>query len=114
MFHSISPSNKGLEIGATWFHPKYWSSGMNAECKYLMLQFCFEVLGTMRVQIKASHNNIRSRKAIQKIGATFEGILRKDKVLEDGTIRNAAYYSIIDEEWPRVKLNLQEIIRNKI
>jgi RimJ/RimL family protein N-acetyltransferase len=110
MFHSIKPENKSLEIGCTWFHPQYWSSGINTECKYLMLTFCFEVLGTIRVQIKSSDTNVRSRKAIEKIGGKFEGILRKDKILEDGTLRNAAYYSIIDDDWISTKLNLEKLM----
>lgn len=110
MFHSIKPENKSLEIGCTWFHPQYWSSGINTESKYLMLLYCFETLGTIRVQIKASDSNIRSRKAIEKIGGKFEGILRKDKILEDGTLRNAAYYSIIDDEWSTARLNLEKLL----
>jgi RimJ/RimL family protein N-acetyltransferase len=107
IYHSIKQENKNLEIGCTWLHPQYWSAGLNTECKYLMLQHCFEELGTIRVQLKANDNNTRSRKAIEKIGGRFEGILRKDKILEDGAIRNAAYYSIIDDEWPQVKSMLQ-------
>jgi RimJ/RimL family protein N-acetyltransferase len=106
-FHSIKPDNKSLEIGCTWFHPDYWGTGVNGESKFLMLKFCFEKLKTIRVQIKASDNNIRSRKAIEKMGAKFEGVLRKDKILEDGTMRNAAYYSIIDDEWELVKSNFK-------
>jgi RimJ/RimL family protein N-acetyltransferase len=106
IFHSINQLNKSLEIGATWLHPRYWGKGVNNEMKFLMLQFCFETLGTIRVQLKANHNNMRSRKAIEKIGATYEGILRKDKILENGTIRNGAYYSIIDDDWPEVKFRL--------
>ena len=103
IYHNISKDNRSLEIGCTWFHPDYWSKNLNTESKYLMLQHCFEILGTIRVQLKASDNNIRSRKAIEKIGGRFEGILRKDKILEDGSFRNAAYYSIIDDEWEALK-----------
>ncbi len=110
IYHSINKENRSLEIGCTWFHPDYWSKNLNVECKYLMLQHCFETLSTMRVQLKASDNNIRSRKAIEKIGGKFEGILRKDKILEDGKIRNAAYYSIIDEEWDSVKEDLRKLL----
>lgn len=109
-FHNIDGVHRHLEIGATWLHPQYWSKGINTEAKYLLLTYCFETLNTIRVQLKASHDNIRSRKAIEKIGAKFEGILRKDKILEDGTIRNAAYYSIIDDEWPEVKQKLEKIL----
>jgi RimJ/RimL family protein N-acetyltransferase len=112
IYHSINKENRSLEIGCTWFHPDYWSKNLNVECKYLMLQHCFENLATMRVQLKANDNNIRSRKAIEKIGGKFEGVLRKDKILEDGTIRNAAYYSIIDDEWDSVKASLRQLLTN--
>jgi len=110
VYHSIKQEYKGLEIGATWFHPDYWSKNFNTECKYLMLEHCFETLKTIRVQFRTNDNNIRSRKAIEKIGGKFEGIFRKDKILEDGTIRNAAYYSIIDDEWEAVKINMEKLI----
>ena len=110
IYHSIKKENRSLEIGCTWFHPDYWSKNLNTECKYLMLHHCFETLETIRVQLKSSDNNIRSRKAIEKIGAKFEGILRKDKILEDGSLRNAAYYSIIDDEWTNVKSNLEKCL----
>ena len=113
VYHSIKKENRSLEIGCTWFHPDYWSKNYNVECKYLMLQHCFETLAAIRVQLKASDNNIRSRKAIEKIGGQFEGILRKDKILEDGTIRNAAYYSIIDDEWSSVKSKLEKLLEHK-
>ncbi|MEO6305396.1 MAG: GNAT family protein [Bacteroidia bacterium] len=110
IYHSINNENRSLEIGCTWFHPDYWSTNLNTECKYLMLKHCFETLETIRIQLKANDNNIRSRKAIEKIGGKFEGILRKDKILEDVTIRNAAYYSIIDDEWVSVKVNLMKVL----
>lgn len=81
LYHSISPTNKSLEIGCTWLPPEYWGTGINTACKYLMLEHCFEKLGAIRVQLKASEGNIRSRKAIEKIGGRFEGVLRKDKIL---------------------------------
>jgi RimJ/RimL family protein N-acetyltransferase len=110
IYHSLKPEYKTLEIGCTWLHPQYWSTGINLECKYLMLEHCFETLATMRVQLKANDNNPRSRRAIEKLGARFEGILRKDKILEDGSIRNAAYYSIIDDEWPGIKKKLHVLL----
>lgn len=78
-----------------------------------MLTFCFEVLKTNRVQLKTKDNNFRSRKAIEKIGGVFEGVFRKDKVLSDGTTRNAAYYSILDDEWELARLKIENLIREK-
>lgn len=105
-FFDIHPNDRKVEIGWTWIHPDFWGTGMNNECKLLLLTFCFETLKTIRVQFKASSDNIRSRKAIEKIGGKFEGIIGKDKIRENGTIRNAAYYIIIDEEWENVKMML--------
>jgi RimJ/RimL family protein N-acetyltransferase len=113
MFHTISYENRSLEIGGTWLHPQHWATGINTECKYLLLCYCFEKLNLIRVQLKANENNARSRKAIEKMGAQFEGVLRKDKILEDGSLRYAAYYSILDDEWEAVKLNLEQTLKNK-
>ena len=107
-FMDIHPVHKKLEIGTTWLHPDYWATPVNLECKLLLLNYCFDVLKTVRVQLKTDENNIRSRKAIEKIGGKFEGILRNDIIRDNQTKRNSAYYSIIDEEWPAVKILLQE------
>lgn len=99
----IFPEDRKLEIGWTWITASHWGTTVNMECKLLLLGFCFEVLGTRRVQLKTDENNVRSRKAIEKIGGQFEGILRKDKIKGNGQSRSAAYYSIIDDEWKDVK-----------
>ncbi len=99
----IQPNHKKLEIGWTWLHPDYWGTEVNLECKLLLLTYCFEELKTYRVQFKTDENNIRSRKAIEKIGGKFEGILRHDMIRDNGTKRNSAYFSIIDSEWGDVK-----------
>jgi PhzF family phenazine biosynthesis protein len=105
-FFDIQPSNKKLEIGWTWIVKEYWGTKINFECKLLLLNYCFNVLKTRRVQLKTDATNLRSRKAIEKIGAQFEGILRKDKIKENGDSRSAVYYSIIDDEWPMAKENI--------
>jgi RimJ/RimL family protein N-acetyltransferase len=109
----IFPNDKKLEIGWSWIIEKYWGTGVNLECKLLLLTYCFDVLKARRVQIKTDENNIRSRKAIEKIGGQFEGVLRKDRIKDDGTSRSAAYYSIIDDEWEDVKERLQGMINRK-
>jgi RimJ/RimL family protein N-acetyltransferase len=109
----IFPNDKKLEIGWSWIIEKYWGTRVNPECKLLLLTFCFDVLKARRVQIKTDQNNIRSRKAIEKIGGQFEGVLRKDRIKDDGTSRSAAYYSIIDDEWAGVKVRLQGMINEK-
>ena len=102
----IQPKHKKLEIGTTWLHPKYWGTEVNLACKLLLLTHCFENLYALRVQLKTDDKNLRSRKAIEKIGGQFEGILRHDMLRDNNTKRNSAYYSITDEEWPDRKNKL--------
>ena len=109
----IQPKHKKLEIGWTWLQPDYWATDVNLECKLLLLSHCFEVLQLSRVQLKTDENNQRSRKAIQKIGGEFEGILRNDMVRDNGTKRNSAYYSIIEEEWPNKKAILISLLNER-
>jgi len=106
MLWNLNAAHRNLEIGGSWLHPDHWGSNINMECKYLLLRFCFETLDTIRVQLRASVMNTRSRKAIEKLGAVFEGVLRKDKIMSDGSQRNCAFYSITDDEWPAVKTHL--------
>lgn len=105
-FFEIYPEHRKLEIGWTWIIKDYWGTTINFECKLLLLTYCFENLKTIRVQLKTKDTNFRSRKAIEKIGGKFEGILRKDKIQDDGTTRNAAYFSILDDEWEDAKLKI--------
>lgn len=102
-FLDIQQEHRKLEIGWTWLHPNYWGSKINMECKLMLLTFCFEILNAKRVQLKTDENNVRSRKAIEKIGGQFEGIMRNDMIRDNGTIRNSAYYSILDYEWESTK-----------
>lgn len=108
-FLDLQPKHRKLEIGGTWLHPDYWSTCVNVESKLLLLTHCFEELQVVRVQFKTDENNTRSRKAIEKIGGRFEGILRNDMIRDNGTLRNSAYYSLIDCEWPVVKNRLVEL-----
>lgn len=105
----IQSRHKKLEIGSTWLHPDYWATEINLECKLLLLTYCFEILGAVRVQLKTDERNMRSRKAIEKIGGQFEGILRNDMIRDNGTNRNSAYYSIIVEEWAEKKRILRAL-----
>jgi len=107
-FFEIYPADKKLEIGWTWIVQEHWGSSVNFECKLLLLDFCFDVLQTRRVQLKTKDTNIRSRTAIEKIGGVFEGVLRKDRVQDDGSSRNAAYFSILDDEWPAARRKILE------
>jgi len=101
--HNIFPEHRKLEIGWTWYAPEYWRTGYNRECKLLLLSYCFETLRAVRVQLQTDATNLRSRTAITGIGATFEGIMRKERIRANGVFRNTAMYSIIDEEWDTVQ-----------
>lgn len=110
----IFPEHRKLEIGWTWYRPDTWGSGTNTECKLLLLTYCFEELKANRVQLKTRDVNERSAAAIRKIGGTFEGKLRKDRVLRDGTTRDSLLFSIVDDEWPGVKERLVEMCSIKL
>lgn len=105
-FCSLDLGNLKGEIGFTWYHPDYWGTGVNTECKLLLLQHAFEEMDLVRVEFKTDERNARSRKAITKIGGQYEGILRNEQILADGTVRNTALFSIIDTEWEEVKKRL--------
>jgi len=108
-FLDIQPASRSLEIGRTWLAKELHGTGLNAECKYLQLRYCFEELKLIRVFFKTDSNNLRSQKAMEKIGAKFEGILRNHMIREDGTFRHSAYYSIIAGEWEEIKQILNNL-----
>lgn len=107
---SISPPDRSIEIGGTWYGLDFQRTGVNTECKYLLLQHAFEILNCIRVQLKTDARNLASQRAIERLGAVKEGVLRKHMILPDGTQRDSVVYSIIDTEWPRVKAHLQQLM----
>jgi N-acetyltransferase len=104
---AIVPKDYGLEIGWTWLDPAVRRSGVNTECKYLLLTHAFEVLQAIRVQLKTDSRNLRSQTAIERIGGIKEGVLRNHMIMPDGYRRHTVYYSILDSEWPTVKAGLE-------
>jgi RimJ/RimL family protein N-acetyltransferase len=100
--------NRVVEIGWTWFNPSVWKTGVNVETKLLMLTRAFETLGCVRVELKTDARNERSRGAMARLPAQFEGIMRKHQITPDVGQRDSAYYSVIDDEWPAVKAALEE------
>jgi len=104
----IRPQHRGLEIGGTWYGLEFQRTAVNSECKYLLLKNAFEDLDYIRVQLKTDSRNLRSRAAIERLGAVREGILRNHMILPDGAIRHSVYYSILDSEWPKVKAFLED------
>ena len=111
-FLRIDVTNKKLEIGGTWLTPKVWGTKVNLETKYLLLDFCFCDNQIVRVELRTREKNIRSQKAIEKIGGTKEGLLRLDKMNDDGTFRNTILYSIIRPEWNELKKKLELYLNN--
>lgn len=107
---NILPKDRGLEIGGTWYGPEFQRTAVNTECKYLLLGHAFETLNAIRVQIKTDSRNERSQRAIERLGAKREGVLRNHMILPDGYIRHSVFYSIIDSEWGDVKKNLKAML----
>lgn len=106
-YMELRPDDRGLEIGWTWLTPNVWQTGVNIEAKLLMLRHAFETLGCVRVELQTDRRNERSRAAMAALPAQFEGVRRAHRVLPDGTLRDSAYYSVLDREWPDVHANLQ-------
>ena len=104
---SIMREDRNLEIGFTFITPKYQRSHINTHAKYCLLKHAFEGLGAIRVEFKAHEKNEKSRKAIARLGATYEGLLRHQRILSDGTFRNTAIFSIIASEWTAIKSTLE-------
>ncbi|HMI28661.1 MAG TPA: GNAT family protein [Gaiellaceae bacterium] len=106
---NVEPAHRRTEIGWTWLERAQWGTGANIETKYLLLRNAFDRWGAMRVEFKTDARNLRVRGALLGIGASFEGIFRKHMVLPD-SIRDSAWYAIVDDDWPRVK----ELLERKI
>ncbi len=102
-YANISFKDKRLEIGWTWIDPLLQGSGINKHNKFLMLQYAFDTLGLNRVELKTAGTNLKSQRAMEKIGAQREGVLRKHSINDIGVTRDTVYYSFINDEWPEVK-----------
>jgi RimJ/RimL family protein N-acetyltransferase len=103
---TLRPEHRGLEIGFTWLTPSAWRTGANLEAKLLMLEHAFERLGCVRVEFKTDARNERSRAALEALPAQFEGILRSHMIMPDIGLRDSAYYSVIERDWPEVRSKL--------
>lgn len=110
-YANISPQHRRLEIGWTWLTPSHQRTRANTEAKLLLLTHAFEVLGAMRVEFKTDVLNQKSRDALLRIGAVEEGTFRKHIVTDSGRIRDTVYFSIVDTEWPAIKLKLTDLLR---
>jgi RimJ/RimL family protein N-acetyltransferase len=103
---NIRPQHRSLEIGWTWLGHEWQRTGINTQVKTLLLTHAFERLGCIRVEFKTDARNLRSQRALERIGATREGVLRQHMIVQGGHYRDSVYFSVIDREWPEVKERL--------
>lgn len=105
-----STADRHGEIGATRLARRAWGSGANPEAKLLQLTYCFERLGALRIEFKADARNTRSLAALEKIGATREGVFRRHMVCADGHVRDSVFYAVTDLDWPAVRTRLLTLV----
>jgi N-acetyltransferase len=106
-YMALRPADRSLEVGSTWLTPAAWRTGANVEAKLLQLAYAFDTLGCIRVELKTHVGNARSRGAMERMGATFEGVHRKQRIIPGLGVRDTAWYSVIDDDWPRVREGLR-------
>jgi RimJ/RimL family protein N-acetyltransferase len=106
-FYGLEPNVPKLLIGYTWYAPRVQRTGLNTECKLMLLRYAFETLGCVNVSFETSWFNHASRAAIARLGAKQDGVLRSAKRHADGSLRDTVVFSILDTEWPAVRSNLQ-------
>ena len=109
-FQDIQPEHDKMDIGWTWFTPSVWGSKVNTEAKSLMLHYAFEKFGVARIGFKVDENNKRSQRALEKIGASREGVFKKHMIRPDGTSRTTFFYGITDDDWLAVKIRLRYLL----
>ena len=107
---TIKRNDRSIEIGHTFIQPEFQRTAINTQAKYLLLKHAFEQLGAIRIELRTHERNQKSRNAIMRVGASFEGILRNSRILDNGELRNTALFSVIESEWPQVKSDLQQKI----
>jgi len=112
-FLALRPDDRSVEIGWTWLHPSAWGTGANVEAKLLQMKHAFEVWGCRRVEFKTDAQNERSRRALEALGATSEGVHRKHMLVREGENRDSAWYSVTDDDWPSVSAHLEARLAGK-
>jgi N-acetyltransferase len=110
-YYDVQPELRTLSIGYTWLGRRWWRTGSNTESKLLLLSQAFDVLGAARVVWHTDVLNERSRAAIERLGATPEGVLRKHRIRADGSWRDTAQYAMTDDDWPAARDRLQASLR---
>jgi len=106
-YRDVDERNRTLEVGGTWIGRPWWRTAINTEAKLLFLGHAFDALGANRVAIKTDIRNERSQRAIARLGATREGVLRRQMIRPDGSLRDTVMFSVIPEEWPGVRDHLR-------
>ncbi len=110
-FVTMSYANRNTDVGWTWYNRDFWRTAVNTECKFLLLRYAFETLACIRVQLRVDLRNLRSQRAVERIGGVKDGVLRKVQLLYDGHQRNVVIYSLLDDEWPANKARLEAMMR---
>ncbi|MCH1912159.1 GNAT family N-acetyltransferase [Leptospira noguchii] len=106
-YMNIEKTDRRLEIGSTWYSKEYQKTFVNTECKFLLLEHAFENLNCIAVEFRTHRLNQNSRRAIERLGANLDGILRNHRTMPNGTLRDTAVYSIISSEWPTIRSHLK-------
>lgn len=106
-YMNIEAAHKRVEIGSTWYSPAVQRTKLNTECKLMLLRHAFEGLDCNCVEFRTHVINTQSRRAIERLGAHFDGVLRANMIMANGTVRDTAVYSIIAGEWPTVRAHLE-------
>ena len=109
-YFNVDESNRRLEIGHTWYSARAQRTAINTECKLMLLTHAFETLSCIAVEFRTHWFNARSRRAIERLGAKQDGVLRNHQLMPDGSKRDTVVYSIIDGEWPAVKRHLRFLL----
>lgn len=109
-FCNLDPTVPLAEIGYTWYGTSAHRTGLNTEAKLLLLTHAFEAWGCARVEFRTHRLNTRSRRAIERLGAQLEGVLRQHKRMPDGTLRDTVVYAILDHEWPTIRTHLRHLL----
>jgi len=106
-FMNVDAGNGRVEIGSTWYAARVQRTALNTECKLMLLTHAFETLRCIAVELRTHIMNVQSRRAIERLGAKLDGILRNHMRMPNGTLRDTVVYSIIESEWPTVRANLR-------
>jgi N-acetyltransferase len=106
----VSPRDRRIEIGGTWLAPSAQRTSINTESKLLLLTHCFDALSAVRVELKTHGRNENSQRAIARIGAKYEGVMRKHMLTRGGVHRDSVYFAIIDDDWPEVRQRLRDML----